>query len=671
MALDDQLGPEDRGEAGDDAVPDEAEDGAVAEEPKGIEPDADADAEEEKDEGGEEDDAAAHGRSHLDNVDADAAAASSKDVFGAAADAGADSLRGEGASGADDQGGGEAGGGGGEGGQSAAAAGAAPERPAARQHRRSAPNPLRSAGDASQHWHKRLDVSDAGRDEDAADPGPPGANDMDDDGAADARFEYAAESEAADAQALGGAGDDAQRAENLDGPDHADDDAPEGPDGAAQPDEDAPDDADLRAAASTKADASAAKRQTKEATDDEDKDAGAAEKKPPSGGRQNNAPPPGSPDGDAPEPEKDEEEQGDDAAAAQIQTDDDAVEGDGRVARDAQDGERSRVVQVVEREDDDALGRTVDDDDEDMDVGAVVAQEASAEPTRDEAAAARAVWREYTQRASPISRRLCESLRSVLEPTVASRLKGDYRTGKRLSMRRVLEYVASGYRRDKIWLRRTKAAKRAYHVLLAIDDSKSMKDSGAVDAAFLALAAITSALQQLDVGDVAVARFGETAQVVRGFGRGAWSDDAAADACAQFTFAQESTRGDALLGLALDELAQAAATARHGTEALQLALIVSDGRFDHDSRAALRRKLRAASEAKVAVVLVLLDRPGADSVLHMQHVAFDSKGSVQLTPYLDDFPFPCYVLLRDCEDLPDVLAQTLKQWFELHSYGGA
>lgn len=62
--------------------------------------------------------------------------------------------------------------------------------------------------------------------------------------------------------------------------------------------------------------------------------------------------------------------------------------------------------------------------------------------------------------------RLCEQLRLVLEPTLATRLQGDYRTGKRINMRRVVGYVASGFRKDKIWLRRTKPAKRDYQVIM-------------------------------------------------------------------------------------------------------------------------------------------------------------------------------------------------------------
>ena len=44
-------------------------------------------------------------------------------------------------------------------------------------------------------------------------------------------------------------------------------------------------------------------------------------------------------------------------------------------------------------------------------------------------------------------------------------------------MRKVIPYIASGFRKDKIWLRRTKPSKRQYQILLAVDDSSSMADN--------------------------------------------------------------------------------------------------------------------------------------------------------------------------------------------------
>lgn len=44
-------------------------------------------------------------------------------------------------------------------------------------------------------------------------------------------------------------------------------------------------------------------------------------------------------------------------------------------------------------------------------------------------------------------------------------------------MRKVIPYIASQFRKDKIWLRRTKPSKRDYQICLAVDDSSSMVDN--------------------------------------------------------------------------------------------------------------------------------------------------------------------------------------------------
>ncbi len=44
-------------------------------------------------------------------------------------------------------------------------------------------------------------------------------------------------------------------------------------------------------------------------------------------------------------------------------------------------------------------------------------------------------------------------------------------------MRKVIPYIASQFRKDKIWLRRTKPSKRQYQVMVAVDDSSSMADN--------------------------------------------------------------------------------------------------------------------------------------------------------------------------------------------------
>jgi midasin (ATPase involved in ribosome maturation) len=64
-------------------------------------------------------------------------------------------------------------------------------------------------------------------------------------------------------------------------------------------------------------------------------------------------------------------------------------------------------------------------------------------------------------------------------------MKGGYASGKRINMRAVIPYIASGFKKDKIWLRRTQLDKRNYQIIVAIDDSERMKDSGSRRTLFL------------------------------------------------------------------------------------------------------------------------------------------------------------------------------------------
>lgn len=47
------------------------------------------------------------------------------------------------------------------------------------------------------------------------------------------------------------------------------------------------------------------------------------------------------------------------------------------------------------------------------------------------------LWQSVTNKMLPNARELCEQLRLILEPTKCTRLRGDYRTGRRINMKKV------------------------------------------------------------------------------------------------------------------------------------------------------------------------------------------------------------------------------------------
>jgi midasin len=135
--------------------------------------------------------------------------------------------------------------------------------------------------------------------------------------------------------------------------------------------------------------------------------------------------------------------------------------------------------------------------------------------------------------------------------------------------------------------------------------------------------------------------------------------------------------------------AKAGRTWQANSETLQLLLIVSDGRILGEQQP-VERLVRDAANEGVLPVLVLLDHfapPGsaaagaaagtaaggggagvstvpAHSILDIQSTAF-VNGKVKMTRYMDSYPLPYYIVLRDMHALPSYLGDALRQWFEL------
>ncbi|KAJ1660165.1 AAA ATPase midasin [Dispira simplex] len=284
--------------------------------------------------------------------------------------------------------------------------------------------------------------------------------------------------------------------------------------------------------------------------------------------------------------------------------------------------------------------------------------------------AALALWKRYEMLTHDLALSLCEQLRLILEPTLATKLKGDYRTGKRLSMKKIIPYIASQYKKDKIWLRRTKPSKRQYQILIAVDDSKSMAESHSVELAFETLALVSKALSQLESGDIGVVSFGETTRVLHGFDQ-PFTMESGAQLLTDFTFEQTKTDVVRLMSDSLTLFQQVWAQSSHrgpgAGDLWQLQLILSDGVCEHHDR--LRALVRRGMENRIMVVFIVMDnKPDNQSILHLNNVRYqqvDGKLSLQMDRYLDTFPFTYYLVLRDIKALPLVLSDALRQYFSL------
>jgi midasin len=208
-----------------------------------------------------------------------------------------------------------------------------------------------------------------------------------------------------------------------------------------------------------------------------------------------------------------------------------------------------------------------------------------------------------------------------------------------------------------------------------------MAESHSIHLAYQTLALISKALSRLESGDIAIAKFGETVELLHGFNESPFTDQAGTKVMNAFRFQQKATNVLSLLETSLTMLESArerqATLSSSVADLWQLQIIISDGMCqDHDK---LRTILRKANEQRVMVVFIILDslhaaaEPGVvgdgqqGSIISMDKAEFknvDGKMELHLQKYLDSFPFEYYVVLRNVEALPDVLAGTLKQFLE-------
>ncbi|KAF2126090.1 midasin [Dothidotthia symphoricarpi CBS 119687] len=320
-------------------------------------------------------------------------------------------------------------------------------------------------------------------------------------------------------------------------------------------------------------------------------------------------------------------------------------------------------------------------------------------PSTMPASSARSLWLAHESATHALSQQLTEHLRLILAPTLATKLRGDFRTGKRLNLKRIIPYIASGYKRDKIWLRRSQPSKRSYQVLIALDDSKSMAESGASNLALKTLTLVTRSLAMLEVGEVGVVGFGDEVNVAHDFDK-PFTSESGVRVFEQFGFEAKKTNVRGLVDRSLELFSEARrkGSSSAGEDLWQLMIVVSDGICD--SHAEIQRLVRKAQEERVMIVFVIIDssasapaaapvptpsvHPAAQpqgvdvsevkepekkkeqdktSILDLQSVEITPEGKVVRWKYMERFPFRYYLVVRDVRELPGVLAGALRQWF--------
>eukprot|EP00924_Labyrinthula_sp_SR-Ha-C_P005664 snap_masked-scaffold_14-processed-gene-1.5-mRNA-1 protein AED:0.22 eAED:0.22 QI:0/-1/0/1/-1/1/1/0/4800 len=260
---------------------------------------------------------------------------------------------------------------------------------------------------------------------------------------------------------------------------------------------------------------------------------------------------------------------------------------------------------------------------------------------------------------------LSENLKIILAANVANRLKGDYKTGKKLNIRRLISYIASNYEKDRIWMKKKKLSRREYQVGIAIDNSLSMQKSK--DLCVQSLALLNNTFLHLELGNLGVTKFGKTCVTLKKIqDNSLLSEPEGEELVRSLDFSEHQTRIDLALEQILDSFKETKnllkeAPGNSETDFRQLVFILSDGKFDSGYRSKIQSLAERAEKENQFIVLVILDED--ESLLKAKKVHF-VRNEVVVERYLENYPFPYYMVLQDIEKLPETLSEALKQWFE-------
>jgi len=271
------------------------------------------------------------------------------------------------------------------------------------------------------------------------------------------------------------------------------------------------------------------------------------------------------------------------------------------------------------------------------------------------------IWMKLTKITENFSQRLVEQFRTILDPLLITKFGGEFRSGKRLNMKRIIPYIASKFRKDKIWLRRIKPTKRRYNIFLVIDDSKSMFRVSTLT--LQTLATLSQTLNKLETGGITVLSFGENVELIHDC-KQVFTNSRGAYCVSRFSFKQNKTDWCRMLEFLKKIAERKNVQENHMVQVTSIAFIISDARIQQD-RQIVKGLLDEITLKKILIVLIIVDEDDVNqSVYNLTSV--DYKGNeITISHYLDDFPFSFYTCLQNVAHLPNTLASLLRQWLEL------
>ena len=266
--------------------------------------------------------------------------------------------------------------------------------------------------------------------------------------------------------------------------------------------------------------------------------------------------------------------------------------------------------------------------------------------------------------------KLSSLLKTILTPNLQSKLIGNYKTGKRLNMKKIISFIASNYRQDKIWLRRTLPYNRDYYITISIDNSLSMKQNNIGYYALQSMLILVKSLQKVGIDNLSL--FGITDDCVELYDYNVEKNMINNEKIKniinyfKFNFESKSSFDFSMQNFLMKNIQKIENNTINDRNKLKynINFIISDGRFNKNN---VKGLTAVAKEKGILYVFIIIDRykfEDKNSILNTMTVKYDEKGEIQIEKYLFDFPFQYYTVVQDIEDLPEVLKGILVKWIE-------
>ena len=292
-------------------------------------------------------------------------------------------------------------------------------------------------------------------------------------------------------------------------------------------------------------------------------------------------------------------------------------------------------------------------------------------------------WNDLESISQHLINKISENLKIALEPNKQTKLKGNFRTGKRLNLKKIISFIASNYRNDKIWLRRSLPSERNYMITIAIDDSYSMRESNKNFFAIETLVIFANSFKRAGLNKFNICSIRDNLNLLHSMNDDVFSKEKGAFILNKFKFDYKDSKSHdySMRNFILDynNLAENNNLnfSVNNSKNEQICFILSDGIFNKDI---VRPACLEAKEKGIIYVFIILDEQSKDdlinnklsdkSILNMNSVyqVYDDNGDLnhEIKPYLEDFPFSLFVVLKKSSDLPDVINDILLKWMNFN-----